>query len=238
MLVACVVREAQSQGFRRLCRLFGSRQSIIMATMMVEDFVLPPGATFPSPEAGIISADRPRRRSIDTPALKLDTAVVVAVTERVDFPPPPKRKPDSTKAREKSGQSPAKKEIQRENKNPNNVSMEDKTPVMRSIFPKFEARDAQRPAAAGRELSNISGAHYSPSLYSQPSSPPPVMIASDSRTESRLSSAFFSQHPQRFVGEEQVSDLSTIAQLSHLWDIATGKDTPEALPTYDLALKW
>ena len=207
-----------------------------MATMMVEEFVLPPGATFPSPEAGIISVDRPRRRSIDTPNLKLDTSVVVSVTERVDFPPPPKRKPDRTKAIGESKQSPAKEGTQKGNKNLNNVLMEDKTPIMRSIFPRFDARDTQHPVAIGRGSPNTTGIHYSPSLYSQPSSPPPAVMAGDSRAESRLSSAFFAQHPQRFVEEEQ--DLSTVARLSCLWDIAAGKERLDAPSTYNLALKW
>lgn len=239
VLPVVIVVEAQDQD--QLFVLFPHLPIDLMAASTVDDFVLPPGDTFPPQHPGMISMDRPRRKSIDTPVLKLDTSVVMSVTERIDvndFPPPPKRKADASKVEEKSNQSPAKNKAQKSIKNQNDVQKEDETPVMQSMFPRFDARLSQQsiPLAVERNPPKTTGTHCSPSLYSRPSSPPLAVIARDPRVTSRLSSTFFQQFPQR--SEEQPSNIATPAQLSDLWNIAIGKDSPEALPTYNLALKW
>ena len=117
------------------------------------------------------------------------------------------------------------------------------SPVMRSMFPRFDPsvpvaqqnyyptmdRVPPPPPVARQE------AHYSPSLYSQPGSPPVLARENWGRSTPMLTST--PQSPLQHLSEEVPVNLSGPEELLSLWDLANGQ-THNAADTYTLGLHW
>ena len=210
---------------------------------MGDDFRLPAGSTFPSTSE---NSDRPRRRSIDTPALKLDTSSITSgTTVNVNaFPPPPKGT-IHTQTKVNARPSPAKNALAISGAVvlPQNANNEDTTPVMQSMFPRFDpaSRISRQDYAPNLvdvlPMASLKPAPYTPSLYSQPQSPPAAVIAADPWTASRILPRKYQSPPLHALGIDS-SSLSNPEQLLDLWTIALGQESPEAMPKYTLGLKW
>lgn len=116
----------------------------------------------------------------------------------------------------------------------------EETPVMRSMFPRLDPdvplpRQNYVPMTDGmpppppRSRQNST---YSPSLYSQPRSPPTM-----GPHVRHVSLAIAGSSPLR-VAEEPPPDLSTGEELLDLWSVANGQGSQEAKETYTLGLEW
>ena len=226
---------------------------------------LPPGNTFPAQAATELDLPIPKAGTVPS-NLKLDTRqVIIAVTEAPPIieilPPPPARLAEprpSTPVRNVSSslpddngvsnlQSPlvsrsqtsSPMPVQNGGDTPNHQS-----PVMRSMFPRFDPSlplDSQQyyptvNRAPPAILRQSEAAQYSPSMYSQPRSPPSAGL-NNPWAASRIQSTLANSSPLR-ISEEPPPNLSTGEQLLDLWTIANGQDSPEAAASYNLGLRW
>ena len=233
-----------------------------MATDFQLPDTLPPGNTFPARPASSKAAVP--KANIELQSLKIDTRqVVIAVTEAQAipeiFPPPPARVVDSrpstptrnvlsSQARENDGStSPSAARSRAASPMPaqnGNNALDQQSPVMRSMFPRFDpslplASQQYLPVtdrAPPTTLRQPDAVQYSPSLYSQPRSPPTAVL-NDPWAASRIQSTLISSSPLR-VSEEPPPTLSSGEELLDLWTIANGQDSPEAAGSYSLGLRW
>ena len=229
-----------------------------MATDFQLPDIAPPGHTFPSRNGTPTQA--PKVLSVDPPTLKLDTRqIVIAVTAASSTehirPPSPAHVVEgqfpSTAAAASAGQGLGAGEDQAGSSSqwtwaqeishvPNEIS-----PVMRSMFPQL---NSTIPISQQQYYPTLERApplvvalgettQYSPSLYSQPRSPPTALLASDPWTASRIPSTVINASPLR-ITEESPPEISSSEQLLDLWSIANGQDSSEVAETYTLGLKW
>ena len=236
-----------------------------MATDFQLPDIAPPGHTFPSRSGTPTQA--PKALAAEPPSLKIDTRqIVIAVTAASSTehikPPSPAHVVESqfpiTAAADSGGRGHGNVEEQarefpqgdsqsssatltQENNNvPNEIS-----PVMRSMFPQLSSAF---PVSQQQYYPTLERAppvlvvpgettSYSPSLYSQPRSPPVALLASDPWTASRIPSTVINASPLR-ITEESPPELSSSEQLLDLWGIANGQASPEAAESYTLGLKW
>ena len=236
-----------------------------MATEFQLPDIAPPGNTFPSRSGTPTQAPKPL--NIGTPSLKLDTRqIVIAVTaassvEEIQPPPPvhvvetqpvaPFKVESNTKENE-IGKENTKSSPEAESGSSSatlvhgtNNGPDETSPVMRSMFPSLNAAVplAQQQYYPTLErappvfIAPRENAQYSPSLYSQPRSPPTTLLASDPWAASRIPSTIFNASPLR-ITEESSPEISSSEQLLDLWGIADGQGSVEAAESYTLGLKW
>lgn len=232
--------------------------------MAAADFHLPdlapPGNLFPSRTGTPV---QPMKMTVsEIPSLKIDTRqVVIAVTEAPQLlPPPPARiahprvpTPDrsnraavSSEQRSVSRESPeAPSHGSSTTLNDDGVGHNEQSPVMRSMFPQLNSSmplsqqqyfpTLERPPPQIVALGESS--QYSPSLYSQPRSPPTALLAADPWAASRIPSTLIHASPLR-ITEDALPELSKPEQLLDFWTIANGQESSKALDSYVLGLKW
>ena len=232
-----------------------------MATEFQLPDIAPPGNTFPSRTGTPTRAAK--LATGETPNLKIDTRqIIVTVTAAPPtdniYPPPPVHtadtrilprlgtwqdsEPDGSAApARESPESGSSATLVRENSR----GVDERSPAMRSMFPQFvpDIRLSQQQyfptlervpqVSADTEI----GAQYSPSLYSQPHSPPITSLAADPWAASRITSTILTTLPPR-VTEETSVKVSSPEELLDLWTIANGQESSEAAEHYTLAFKW
>ena len=119
------------------------------------------------------------------------------------------------------------------------------TPVMRSMFPRFDPsvplpqQNYARPQETTRQPippppTGPPPGHYPPSLYSQTFSPP---VARSSFAAASRSSMLNHSSPLR-IADSPPPDLSSGEELLDLWSVANGQSSNEAKETYTLGLCW
>ena len=122
---------------------------------------------------------------------------------------------------------------------------EQQTPAMRTMFPRFDPQVplAQQqyyppiervPPALVRESER---AQYSPSLYSQPRSPPAFGV-NNPWASSRPQNTVTVSSPLRITEPPSTVELSSSEELLDLWTIANGQTCPEAAEAYTLGVQW
>jgi len=118
------------------------------------------------------------------------------------------------------------------------------SPVMRSMFPRFDptvpmTRQNYAPTAVTGPVAwqgeASSHQNYSPSVYSQPGTPPTSTI--NNFKDARAASNGMRQSPLQ-NSELAPPNLSTPEHLLHLWSLANGQETSECSETYTLGLRW
>ena len=236
-----------------------------MATVFHLPDLAPPGNTFPSRSGTPTQAAKPI--VVETPQLKLDTRqIVIAVTAASSVeelkPPPPAHIADTRPSTEPTNAAPGQPEANGQESsrsspeggsqsssatlvNGTNNGLDERSPVMRSMFPQLDtsiplSRQHYFPTLESAPPVIVApgeNAQYSPSLYSQPRSPPTALLASDPWAASRIPSTLFNASPLRIM-EEPPPQLSSSEQLLDLWTVANGQESVEAAQSYTLGLKW
>lgn len=239
--------------------------AFIMTTMFALPEMAPPGNTFPTKETSIGGSGSNKGNKLVN--LRVDTRqIVVAVAEagqvpRV-IPPPPARLVEprpSTPVRDSNSPQPdnrASTSVEVRATPPshansstlvgqNNDGSEQQSPAMQSMFPRF---DPQVPLAQQQYyptlerappalVRGIEGAQYSPSLYSQPRSPPAFGV-NNPWAASRTQNAVTVSSPLRISELPSTVEVSSSEQLLDLWSIANGQTCAEAAEAYTLGLQW
>jgi hypothetical protein len=232
-----------------------------MATEFLLPDVAPPGNTFPSSRSA--SPNRSNATAMEAPSLKINTQVMVAVTETLPveklYPPPPVKvgnraaspapKPTSTVRSEPRAATPSRDSPEAPSQNSSTTLVREnesseQSPVMRSMFPRFNptvplGQQQYFPTLerATPVIVPVESSQYSPSLYSHPRSPPQTLLAADPWAASRIPSTIMHASPLR-ITEESPPDLSTPEQLLDFWSIANGQESAEAEESYTLGLNW
>lgn len=224
--------------------------------------IAPPGNMFPSRTGTPVQAVK--ATVLQAPSLKLDTRqIVVAVTAASSIehitPPPAAHVVDARPSTPSPPHQSEKTDAEQSRTTPEatsqsstatlvhetNNGLDERSPVMRSMFPQL---DPAVPLSQQHYFPTLErappvivtpgdSAQYSPSLYSQPRSPPIALLASDPWAASRIPSTVLNASPLR-ITEVSPPELSTPEQLLDLWTLANGQESSEAAESYTLGLKW
>ena len=234
-----------------------------MATEFQLPDVAPPGNMFPSrtgtpTQAGKSLALAASNLKLDTRQVVIAVAAVPAI-EQIQPPPPAhvvETQPSTPVAVSHSianvGVQESRTTLEGHSQSSSATLVQDasngvdeRSPVMRSMFPQLNpaipvTQQQYYPTLEGI-LPVMAAARgipqYSPSLYSEPRSPPQNVLASDPWTASRIPSTIINASPLR-ITEETPTELSSAEQLLDLWSIANGEGSTEAAEVYNLGLNW